>query len=71
MDGVLFNDLADYLRHGREIEFAYRADSILLRTILAIGICVMIPTTFFWKQFADLKIKKLLYQKLLLQLLRI
>lgn len=24
MNGVVFNDLADYLRHGREIEFAYK-----------------------------------------------
>ena len=24
MNGIVFNDLADYLRHGREIEFAYK-----------------------------------------------
>ena len=24
MNGVVFNDLADYLRHGREIEFTYK-----------------------------------------------
>lgn len=24
MSSVVFNDLADYLRHGREIEFAYK-----------------------------------------------
>ena len=24
MSNVVFNDLADYLRHGREIEFAYK-----------------------------------------------
>ena len=24
MGGVVFNDLADYLRHGREIEFVYK-----------------------------------------------
>ena len=24
MGSVVFNDLADYLRHGREIEFAYK-----------------------------------------------
>ena len=24
MSSVIFNDLADYLRHGREIEFAYK-----------------------------------------------
>ena len=24
MNGVVFNDLADHLRHGREIEFAYK-----------------------------------------------
>jgi len=24
MDGITFHDLADYLRHGREVEFAYR-----------------------------------------------
>ena len=24
MRSVVFNDLADYLRHGREIEFAYK-----------------------------------------------
>ena len=25
MGGVVFNDLADYLRHGREIEFTYKS----------------------------------------------
>ena len=24
MNSIVFNDLADYLRHGREIEFAYK-----------------------------------------------
>ena len=24
MNGIVFNNLADYLRHGREIEFAYK-----------------------------------------------
>ena len=24
MDSIVFHDLADYLRHGREIEFAYK-----------------------------------------------
>ena len=24
MNGIVFNDLAEYLRHGREIEFAYK-----------------------------------------------
>lgn len=27
MSSVVFNDLADYLRHGREIEFAYKGRS--------------------------------------------
>ena len=71
MSSVVFMTLLIICGTAEKLDLFTRADSIPLRTTLAIGICAMILTTFFWKQFADLKINKLLYQELQLSLLRI
>ena len=55
MRNLSFADLTDYLKHGREIEFAYNGRQYSITNHLGSGICVMILTIFCCTRFAGLK----------------
>ena len=71
MNSIVFNDLADYLRHGREIEFTYKDKQYSITNHSGFWYLCDDTEHILWKQFADLKKKKFLYQELLFQLLMI
>lgn len=64
MSSVVFNNLADYLRHGREIEFSYKGRQYSITNHSGFWYLCDDTDHILWKRYAALMKKKLLYQGL-------